>query len=103
MRMSDGKISRWKDWYWNKGGREKVQFSRKTRPILQQLEKENEIMNRSSNVYCMGFQCSIRNQCLRYNGGLCATLYDGTKDTFIRKCTNQRLYVQDSNNIVKGR
>lgn len=51
----------------------------------------------------MGIQCSIRNQCLRYTEGLGATLYDGIKDTFVRKCTNQRLFVQDTNNIVKGR
>lgn len=95
--------SRWKDWYWNRGGRDKVQFSRKTKPVLLQLEKENEIMKREGKVYCMGIQCSIRNQCLRYTEGLGATLYDGIKDTFVRKCTNQRLFVQDTNNIVKGR
>lgn len=24
-------MSRWTDWYWNRGGREKVQYSRKVR------------------------------------------------------------------------
>lgn len=61
------------------------------------------MMNREGNTYCMGIQCSIRNQCLRYTDGLGATLYDGTNDIFVRKCTNQRMFVQDTKNIVKGR
>ena len=30
-------------------------------------------------------------------------MYDGTTDRFIRGCTNQKLYVKDENNVVKGR
>lgn len=31
----------WKDWYWNKGGRAKVQHSRKvTQPLNYQLKKK---------------------------------------------------------------
>lgn len=54
-------------------------------------------------IYCMGIRCSIKYQCLRYNKGLGATMYDGTTDRFIRGCTNQKLYVKDENNVVKGR
>ena len=37
----------WKDWYWNRGGREKVQYSRKITQCLfwkqnQQKHKEND-------------------------------------------------------------
>lgn len=52
-------ISKWKDWYWNKGGRDSVQFSRKTRPVLLQMEKEYLLM-KNGNVYCMGIQCPIK-------------------------------------------
>lgn len=54
-------------------------------------------------IFCMGVHCSIKNQCLRYTQGLGATMYDGTLDSYVRKCTNQRMFVQDLNNIVKGR
>jgi len=50
----------------------------------------------------MGVHCSIKNQCLRYTKGLGVTMYDGTNDRFVRKCTNQKMYVQDSNNVKKG-
>ena len=38
----------WRDWYWNRGGREKVQYSRKVTQRLfwaqnQQKHKENEL------------------------------------------------------------
>lgn len=33
------KISRWKDWYWNKGGRDKVQRSRKSNQHEKYLRK----------------------------------------------------------------
>lgn len=95
-------ISKWKDWYWNKGGRDSVQFSRKTRPVLLQMEKEYLLM-KNVNVYCMGIQCTIKNQCLRFTKGLGLVIEDGTSVKFLRKCTNQRLYTQDENNIVKGR
>lgn len=29
-------------------------------------------------------------------------MYDGTLDKYIRKCTNQKRFVQDSNNVKKG-
>ena len=32
----------WKDWYWNKGGREKVQHSRKETQPLNYNKKKNE-------------------------------------------------------------
>lgn len=54
-------------------------------------------------IYCMGIRCSIRYQCLRYNKGLLATIQDGTMDKFLRNCTNQKLYLKDENNVVKGR
>ena len=37
------KDSYWKDWYWNKGGREKVQYSRKVRcPLFYKKCKKDE-------------------------------------------------------------
>lgn len=55
------------------------------------------------NVYCMGIQCSVKNQCLRYTSGVGAAMYDGTLDRFVRKCTNQKKFLQDESRIVKGR
>jgi len=49
--------------------------------------------------YCMGIKCPIKKQCLRYTRGLVATENDGTEDKYMRNCTNQKKYVQDSNNI----
>jgi len=50
----------------------------------------------------MGVECSVRNQCLRYTDGIGATMYDGTLDKYIRKCTNQKRFMQDSKNVKKG-
>lgn len=52
-------------------------------------------MKTKGNVYCMGIQCPIRNRCLRYTRGIGATMYDGTLDKFVRKCINQKMFVQD--------
>ncbi len=41
-------------------------------------------------IGCLGAECTIKTQCLRY------TTYQGEK---IRKCNNQRKFVQDTNNI----
>lgn len=35
-------MSRWTDWYWNKGGREKVQYSRKVTQVLRAMEREKQ-------------------------------------------------------------
>jgi hypothetical protein len=56
-------------------------------------------MKTKGNVYCMGINCPIRTQCLRYTKGLGATMYDGIKDKYIQSCTNQRKYVQDESNV----
>ena len=42
----------WKDWYWNKGGREKVNLSKKVNQVLNQIEKEKKSWLRSS--HCEG-------------------------------------------------
>ena len=60
-------------------------------------------METKGNVYCMGIQCPVKNQCLRYTSGIGATMYDGTLDKFVRKCTNQKKFVQDKTKIVNGR
>jgi len=55
------------------------------------------------NFLCRGEQCSVKNTCLRYtsrNGGALNTIGGYTE---IRKCTNQKKYVQDETKIVKGR
>ena len=35
-------MSRWTDWYWNKGGREKVQYSRKVTQVLRYVENQKK-------------------------------------------------------------
>lgn len=52
-------------------------------------------------VYCKGIGCPVRISCKRYTSGLGVTMYDGTGDTFIRKCTNLKRYVQDKTKINK--
>ncbi len=52
-----------------------------------------------SKVFCMGIKCPVKKTCLRYTKGVLALMYDGTKDKFIRSCTNQKRYLQDSDNI----
>lgn len=47
----------------------------------------------------MGIKCPIKTQCLRYTKGLSATMCDGTKDTYIRNCTNQKKFLQDSETV----
>ena len=51
--------------------------------------------------FCMGVKCPIKKQCLRYTKGLVATESDGTKDKFIRSCTNQKKYLQDGETVNK--
>ena len=34
----------WKDWYWNKGGREKVNLSKKVNQVLNRIEKEKKVL-----------------------------------------------------------
>lgn len=53
----------------------------------------------SVDMYCFGIECPIRKSCLRYSKCLVTTENDGTTDKFIRKCTRQRGFVQDENNI----
>ena len=56
-------------------------------------------MKKSSNIYCLGVCCPIKTTCLRFTNGVKLLVDDGTKDKFIRKCTNQKLFIQDSNNV----
>ncbi len=49
---------------------------------------------------CLGMQCSVRWQCKRYtHRNTCAAHDYG----IMLKCTNQKKFVQDVDNIVKGR
>lgn len=50
-------------------------------------------------IYCKGIECPVKKTCKRYTNGLGVTMYDGTSDTFIRKCTNLRRYLQDRTKI----
>ena len=54
-----------------------------------------------SKVFCMGAECPAKNTCIRYTKGLVAKMYDEVQDRFIRKCTNQKKYIQDSEKINK--
>ena len=56
-------------------------------------------MKTKGNIYCMGIKCPIKTQCLRYTKGLGATMYDGTEDKYMRNCTSQKKFVQDSETI----
>lgn len=41
MKLKHGTKEYWHDWYWNRGGREKVQYSRKvTQPKNYELNKK---------------------------------------------------------------
>lgn len=51
-------------------------------------------MAKKGNIYCMGIQCAVKNQCSKYIDGIGATVYDGTNDKYIRKCTNQKHYIR---------
>ena len=45
-------------------------------------------------TYCMGKECPVRNTCKRYTG----FLYDNKESSgfpAMRKCTNQKKYIQD--------
>jgi hypothetical protein len=33
MKLKHGTPEYWRDWYWNRGGRDKVQASRKNKPV----------------------------------------------------------------------
>jgi len=37
-------MSRWTDWYWNKGGREKVQYSRKVKQVELYEQRKQELL-----------------------------------------------------------
>ena len=54
-------------------------------------------------IWCMGIECPIKNRCIRYTKGLEVMVYDGTKDRYMRHCTNQKKYVQDEDNVIKKR
>ncbi len=56
-------------------------------------------MGKDKRIFCKGEQCSVKNTCLRYTRGKGATMYHGSKDIFIRKCTLQKCYLQDESNI----
>ena len=41
--MKKSRKDYWRDWYWNHGGRDKVQYSRKVTQVLRQIEKESKL------------------------------------------------------------
>ena len=43
------------------------------------------------NKYCLGYHCPIKNQCRRYT--------HRTDDDVMRSCSNQKGYMQDTENI----
>ena len=49
------------------------------------MRKEN-----MGNSHCLGVHCPVKNQCMRHTH-----LWDG----IIRKCSNQRLFLQDTEKI----
>ena len=52
-------------------------------------------------IYCIGSQCSVKNQCRRYTD---ANTVEGVGlERFMRKCTNQKMFVQNEEAIIKGR
>lgn len=55
-------------------------------------------MTDKDNIYCLGTQCPVKKQCLRYTNGIGIA----GQFRFIRKCTNQKWYVQDKDKIVKS-
>ena len=52
-------------------------------------------------IYCKGERCSVRNQCLRYTQRENRNCIGGY--TEIKMCLNQKRFLQDSDNVVKGR
>lgn len=51
-------------------------------------------------TYCIGAECAVKNTCLRYTEGRNLIVGDGCDSaTFIRKCTQQKKYVQDIYNV----
>lgn len=46
-------------------------------------------------IYCMGSECSVRHTCLRYTQRKIGINSTEGGYTTIRKCTNQRRYLQD--------
>lgn len=54
-----------------------------------------------SKVFCKGIECPVKKTCVRYTKGLVAAMYDGTEDRYIRRCTNQKKYMQDGETINK--
>lgn len=44
-------------------------------------------------IWCMGVTCSVKNTCQRY------TQRDESTGGLMRKCTNQKKYIQDKNKI----
>lgn len=65
--------------------------------MLKELQMETK-----GDVYCMGIQCPVKNRCIRYTRGISATVCDGTLDKFVRKCTNQKKFIQDETKVVDG-
>lgn len=55
-------------------------------------------MNKGVTIYCNGEECSVKNTCFRFTH---RNEYDGSsKDSaVIRKCTSQKKYVQDVDEI----
>lgn len=48
----------------------------------------------------MGMECSAKNTCLRYTDGIKNA---NANDNYMRKCSNQKKFLQDDTKVVKGR
>lgn len=58
-----------------------------------------KLMIKNAHILCVGVHCSVKNTCLRYTKSRTTEVDDGTIFKIVRNCTNQRMYMQDENNI----
>lgn len=56
-------------------------------------------MKEKTRIFCSGYECPVRCTCLRYTKR--DEMKDGKEYMLIRKCTTQRRYLQDENNVNK--
>lgn len=50
-------------------------------------------------TYCLGAECSVKHTCLRFTSFKGMLVKDGDGGCVIRKCTLQKKYLQDVNNV----
>lgn len=57
-------------------------------------------MQKKTYIFCRGEECPVRNTCLRYTKRNETTNCIGGY-TLMRKCTHQKRFLQDENNVNK--